>query len=236
MILSCLFCKVILLILNKEIEDNMKENNIIRKENKEDYNETETLTREAFYNVYIEGCFEHYILNKLHSSKNYIKELAFVVEKDNRLIGHIGYTHSKLISSNNKEKDIISFGPVSILPEYKMQGIGSKLIKHSISKAKELGYKAIVIYGNPKLYQKFGFTLGIKYGIKTSDGKDAVPLLALELKEGYLKDTDGYRFIESPDFEINEEKFNEYDKNFPYKEKKKTKSQIEFEILSNLMW
>ena len=115
-----------------------------------------------FCNVYQEGCFEHYILNKLHSSKDYIKELAFVVEKNNKLIGHIGYTHSKLISSNNDEKNIIRFGPVSIIPEYKMQGIGSKLIIHSIAEAKKLAHKAIVIYGNPKLYQHFGFTLYLK--------------------------------------------------------------------------
>lgn len=218
------------------MENNMKKNYIIRKETKEDYNETEYITREAFFNVYQEGCFEHYILNKLHSSKDYIKELAFVVEKNNKLIGHIGYTHSKLISSNNDEKDIISFGPVSIIPEYKMQGIGSKLIIHSIAEAKKLAHKAIVIYGNPKLYQHFGFTLGIKYGIKTAEGKNAVPLLAMELEKGYLNDAEGYRFMESQDFEINEQAFNEYDKSFPYKEKKKTESQIEFEIISNLMW
>ncbi|MCQ4795862.1 N-acetyltransferase [Anaerofustis stercorihominis] len=214
----------------------MKKNYIIRKETKEDYKETEYITREAFFNVYQEGCFEHYILNKLHSSKDYIKELAFVVEKNNKLIGHIGYTHSKLISSNNDEKNIISFGPVSIIPEYKMQGIGSKLIIHSIAEAKKLAHKAIVIYGNPKLYQHFGFTLGIKYGIKTAEGKNAVPLLAMELEKGYLNDADGYRFMESQDFEINEQEFNEYDKSFPYKEKKKTESQTEFEIISNLMW
>ena len=214
----------------------MKKNYIIRKETKEDYKETEYITREAFFNVYQEGCFEHYILNKLHSSKDYIKELAFVVEKNNKLIGHIGYTHSKLISSNNDEKNIISFGPVSIIPEYKMQGIGSKLIIHSIAEAKKLAHKAIVIYGNPKLYQHFGFTLGIKYGIKTAEGKNAVPLLAMELEKGYLNDADGYRFMESQDFEINEQEFNEYDKSFPYKEKKKNESQTEFEIISNLMW
>ena len=218
------------------MENNMKKNYIIRKETKEDYKETEYITREAFFNVYQEGCFEHYILNKLHSSKDYIKELAFVVEKNNKLIGHIGYTHSKLISSNNDEKNIISFGPVSIIPEYKMQGIGSKLIIHSIAEAKKLAHKAIVIYGNPKLYQHFGFTLGIKYGIKTAEGKNAVPLLAMELEKGYLNDADGYRFMESQDFEINEQEFNEYDKSFPYKEKKKTESQTEFEIISNLMW
>ncbi|EDS72089.1 acetyltransferase, GNAT family [Anaerofustis stercorihominis DSM 17244] len=218
------------------MKNNMKKNYIIRKETKEDYKETEYITREAFFNVYQEGCFEHYILNKLHSSKDYIKELAFVVEKNNKLIGHIGYTHSKLISSNNDEKNIISFGPVSIIPEYKMQGIGSKLIIHSIAEAKKLAHKAIVIYGNPKLYQHFGFTLGIKYGIKTAEGKNAVPLLAMELEKGYLNDADGYRFMESQDFEINEQEFNEYDKSFPYKEKKKTESQTEFEIISNLMW
>jgi len=214
----------------------MKDDYIIRKENKNDYEQTEFITREAFFNVYCKGCMEHYILYKLHQSKDYIKDLSFVVEKDKRIIGHIGYTHSELILDKNNKKEIISFGPVSIIPEYKRKGIGSQLIEHSIKEAKRLGYKAIVIYGNPMIYKNFGFTLGIKYGIKTSENKDAVALLALELEEGYLKDKNGYKFIESLDFEINEEELEEYNKKFPYKEERVEQSQLEFGVISSLIW
>lgn len=48
------------------------------------------------------------------------------------------------------EHRVLTFGPISVLPEYQNKGIGSKLINHTISLAKEMGYKAIVILGDPK--------------------------------------------------------------------------------------
>ncbi|WP_329382010.1 N-acetyltransferase [Anaerofustis butyriciformans] len=213
----------------------MNKDYIIRKETKEDYKNTEFLTREAFFNVYTKGCVEHYVLHKLHKNDDYIKDLSFVVQKDEQLIGHIGYSNAKLIKEN-KFKDVLTFGPVSIIPEYKNKGIGSDLINYSIKKAKEMGYKAIIIYGNPLLYHRFGFTLALKFDIKTEDGKNDVPLLALELEKDYLSDVKDFRFVESEDFNINENDFIEFEKNFPYKEKKETYSQKEFEILSSLMW
>ena len=37
----------------------MKENVIIRNERKEDWEIVETITRQAFYNLYVPGCVEH---------------------------------------------------------------------------------------------------------------------------------------------------------------------------------
>lgn len=35
----------------------------IRNERKEDYEAVERITREAFYNVYVPGCMEHYLIH-----------------------------------------------------------------------------------------------------------------------------------------------------------------------------
>jgi predicted N-acetyltransferase YhbS len=48
-------------------------------------------------------------------------------------------------------------GPFAVLPSYQKQGIGSLLMNHSIEKARRLGYKAIIIFGNPDYYHRFGF-------------------------------------------------------------------------------
>ena len=111
---------------------------------------------------------------------------------------------------------MISFGPVSVLPTFQNQGIGSTLIRHSIKVAKESDYPAICIYGDPRYYSRFGFRCAEKYEIKTSDNKYAVALQALELKPRALTGIRG-RFVESNDYQCDPKQFEEYEATFPYK-------------------
>jgi predicted N-acetyltransferase YhbS len=75
---------------------------------------------------------------------------------DNKIVGNIVYVESKTIN-NGTEHTILTFGPLSVLPEYQNKGIGGKLINHTIKLSKEMGYKAIIIYGDPEYYKRFGF-------------------------------------------------------------------------------
>lgn len=67
----------------------MTENVIIRQERAEDEATVENLVREAFWNVYRPGCQEHDVLHRLRASPNFVRELAFVMEGDGRIIGQI---------------------------------------------------------------------------------------------------------------------------------------------------
>lgn len=67
----------------------MTENVVIRQERAEDEATVENLVREAFWNVYRPGCQEHYVLHRLRASPNFVRELAFVMEGDGRIIGQI---------------------------------------------------------------------------------------------------------------------------------------------------
>lgn len=67
----------------------MTENVVIRQERAEDEATVENLVREAFWNVYRPGCLEHDVLHRLRASPNFVRELAFVMEGDGRIIGQI---------------------------------------------------------------------------------------------------------------------------------------------------
>ena len=67
----------------------MTENVVIRQERAEDEATAENLVREAFWNVYRPDCLEHYVLHRLRASPNFVRELAFVMEGDGRIIGQI---------------------------------------------------------------------------------------------------------------------------------------------------
>lgn len=67
----------------------MTENVVIRQERAEDEATVENLVREAFWNVYRPGCLEHDVLHRLRASPNFVREFAFVMEGDGRIIGQI---------------------------------------------------------------------------------------------------------------------------------------------------
>jgi predicted N-acetyltransferase YhbS len=208
---------------------------IIRNEEKEDYRTVERLVREAFWNLYVPGCNEHYVLHNLRGSKDFIPELGFVAESKGQIVGQIAYSRGTIKDKQGEDKEVVTFGPVSVLPALQKRGIGSALIIHTINLARDMGYPAICIYGDPRYYSRFGFRCAEKYEIKTAEDKFAVSLQVLELKQGALKDVSG-RFIESAAFAVDETGFTQYDSAFPFKEKKQTDSQREFRLLASLRY
>lgn len=64
----------------------------IRLEEGNDYRIVEELTREAFWNLHLPGCDEHFAVNKLRKCSSYIPELDLVAEMERKIIGHIIYT------------------------------------------------------------------------------------------------------------------------------------------------
>jgi predicted N-acetyltransferase YhbS len=79
----------------------------------------------------------------------------------------------------------ITFGPVSVHPQYQKKGVGSALIKESLARAKDLGFKAVVITGYPGVYRRFGFKCTKEYNLRVY-GEFAIGCMALELQPGYL--------------------------------------------------
>lgn len=200
----------------------------VRHEEAKDYRRTEEIAREAFWNLYFPGAAEHYVVHKMRSHPDFIKELTFVIEVNGTVEGAIFYTRSKVVTPNG-DFPTISFGPVFISPEYHRQGLGRRLIIHSIEKAKELGYSAILTLGYPYHYEPYGFCGGKKYGISMPDGKFHIGLLVLPLRENALRGVRGH--IEFSDaLEAEEADILFFDSSFPEKEKKVLPCQQEYAI------
>lgn len=197
----------------------------IRPENEKDYEEVENLTREAFWDLYQPGCDEHLLVHKLRKASAFMPELDFVAELDGRIVGNILYSKAIITSENGEEYEVISFGPVSVLPSHQKAGIGSKLINHTIELAKKMGYKAVVIFGNPAYYHRFGFVNAEEFHITTSDGESFDAFMVMELYEGALRGISG-RFHEDSVFYIEKEEVEVFEKKFPFKEKHITDTQF----------
>jgi predicted N-acetyltransferase YhbS len=190
---------------------------VLRCEAISDYRTVEELTRKAFWNHHVPGCDEHYLLHIMRKADTFIPELDIVAEVDGKIVGNIVYTKAKIVDYNGEYHDVISFGPISVLPAFQGKGIGRILIEHTTTLAKEIGYTAILIYGDPDYYSRFDFVAAENYKIRTSDNMYAVPLQVLELCPGALSNTSG-RFLEDEIYEIDEMAAKEFDKEFSPKE------------------
>lgn len=190
---------------------------VLRQENANDHYKVEELTREAFWGYFNPTCDEHYLAHLLRNIPAFVQELDYVAEADGRLVGNIMYTKAKVVTSNGGEHEVLTFGPLSVLPEYWNCGVGSALVRHTILKAKKMGYRAIVIYGHPDYYLRFGFRSADIFGITTPDGKNFDALMAMPLYDGALDGISG-AFHEDPIFNINKKDAIEFDKRFPHKE------------------
>lgn len=200
----------------------------IRPETPDDYRETESLTREAFWNIYRPGCTEHYILHCFRDNEDFVPELDLVMEKDGKIIGHIMYVRGRIKADDGREFPVMTFGPVSIAPEFQRQGYGKALLDASLEKAKAMGAGAICIEGNIEFYGHSGFVTADKMGIYyegVSRDEELPHFLIKELKEGYLTGITGTYSAPSGYF-INEEEAEIFDTQFPPKQKLKLPGQM----------
>ena len=211
------------------IEDFMnKKDYSIRLENKEDYRAVENLVRESFWNVYRPGCLEHYVIHVLRDDPAFIRELDFVMEKDGELIGQNMFMRTVINADDGRTVPVLTMGPICITPPLKRKGYGKALLDYSLEKAAELGYGAVLFEGNIGFYGKCGFDYASRFGIRYHDlpeGADSSFFLCRELIPGYLDGITGV--YQTPQgYYVDESKSEEFDKQFPKKEKQKLPGQI----------
>ena len=206
----------------------MKNDCIIRLETSKDHTEVEHLVRESFWNVYRPGCLEHYVLHCLREDPAFVPELDFVMEKDGVIIGQNIFMRASIAADDGRNVPILTMGPICIANALKRQGYGKLLLDYSLKQAAKLGMGAVCFEGNIDFYGKSGFTYAAHYGIRyhgLPEGEDASFFLCKELIPGYLDGITGEYATPSGYF-VDEGDAEEFDKQFPPKEKLKLPGQL----------
>lgn len=117
-------------------------------------------------------------------------KLSLVAELNERIVGHIMLT-KLLIENGDKKYNSLALAPVSVLPEYQNNGIGSKLIRESLKIAREIGFKSVIVLGHDKYYPRFGFKPASLWGIKAPFKVPVEAFMVLELEVRVLDDVAG---------------------------------------------
>lgn len=189
----------------------------LRQEQPADYSETENVTREAFWNHYSPACSEHYLLHIMRDCPAFVPELDVVAVCDGKIVGNVVYMKSVIRADNGNSYEVLSLGPISVLPEYQRKGIGGRMIEYTRDIARRMGFAAILLCGDPDYYSRQGFLSAETFGIRTEDNMYADALQVCPLCENAMSGMKG-RYIEDSIYQIDESAASDFDKHFPPKE------------------
>lgn len=198
----------------------------IRLEDENDYLEVENLVRDSFWNVYRPGAWEHFIVHNLRDDPSFVKELAYVIEKDGKIIGHVNYSYGTINCNDGKREPALVLGPISIDNDYQNQGYGSRLIRHTLKLIEDENIPLVFVIGDENYYRRFGFESASRYNLflegTNQDGECPFFMIKIfnedALKEGIFSNPDA--------FNVDENDVDEFDEKFEFKEKKIQEGQL----------
>jgi len=115
------------------------------------------------------------LVQELHQETTSPSIKSLVAEVDNQVIGYVSYSPIFLKSDSILSGYILA--PLAVSPEHQKQGVGSNLIKSGIGMLTRDGAGALLVYGDPAYYGKFGF--------KEEIGHSFVPPYTLQYPFGW---------------------------------------------------
>ena len=134
------------------------------------------------------------LVEEIRSKRFYLPELELVmVDGDtDEVIGYVNFSRFHL--DGKYEDELLLLSPVAVKTQLQRQHISKELIEYGLQKAKTMGYKAVIVEGNPMNYRNRGFVTSCDYGI-TAHESVGLPapecLMVRELVPGGLEGIHG---------------------------------------------
>lgn len=151
---------------------------LIRKETAQDYDMVYAVVKEAFLHAEHTDGNEHNLVNMLRKGRAYIPELSLVAEINGQIAGHIMFTKAIVGTAA-----VLALAPLSVLPKFQRQGVGTALMLEGHKSARELGYGYAVVLGSEKYYPRAGYVPADVFGIKAPFDVPRENFMALKLAE-----------------------------------------------------
>ena len=115
--------------------------------------------------------------------------VALLAASDNMIVGHIMFS-PVTITPAPKALRAVGLAPLSVLPAFQGQGIGSMLAREGLKKCAAVGFEMAVVLGSPYYYPRFGFSRANLYGLG-NEYDTGEHFMAMELKKGALDKVSG---------------------------------------------
>lgn len=112
-----------------------------------------------------EGKLVRSLVEEIRSKRFYLPELELImVDSDtDEVLGLAMFSRFHL--DGKYEDELLILSPVAVKTELQRQHISKELIEYGFERARELGYKAVIVEGNPRNYNARGFVTSAPFGI-----------------------------------------------------------------------
>lgn len=112
-----------------------------------------------------EGKMVRSLVEEIRRKKYYLPELELImVDGDqDEVIGYCMFSRFHL--EGKYENELLILTPVAVKTELQRQHISKELIEYGFEKAAGLGYRAVLVEGNPMNYRSRGFATSADFGI-----------------------------------------------------------------------
>jgi len=125
---------------------------VIRDERPADAFAISEVTIAAFRTLEISNKTEQYIIEALRAAD--ALTVSLVAEVDGRVVGHVAFSP---VAISDGSRGWYGLGPVSVLPDYQRQGVGTLLISEGLSRLQQLNAQGCCVVGYPDYYRRLGF-------------------------------------------------------------------------------
>ena len=161
---------------------------LIRQEEPADYDEVYDLVKASFSTSTSDGEWDY--VNDVRKKDTFIPELSLVaVNKKEKIVGQIVLYETDITMPNGRRTELV-LSPICVHPDYFRRGIARAMMERAFIIARELGYTAVFLCGDPNFYHKIGFIASYEFGIyHIADGTHSAEYcMALELEKDSLRD------------------------------------------------
>lgn len=140
-----------------------------------------------------EGRMVRALVEEIRSLECYVPELELIMmDEEDQVIGYVMFSRFHL--EGRYQDRLLLLTPAAVKTSLQRQHISKELIEYGFEKAKELGFQAVIVEGNPANYRARGFVTAADHGIlpgKSVQLPAIECLMVKELKEGALKEIHG---------------------------------------------
>ena len=149
-----------------------------------------------------EGKLVRSLVEEIRSKRFYLPELELVmVDETDEVIGYVMFSRFHL--GGKYQQELLMLTPAAVKTSLQRQHISKELIEYGFQRAVELGYKAVIVEGNPRNYRARGFVTAADHGIlpgKTIHLPAIECLMVKELVPGALQQIHGS--VEYDDYKV----------------------------------
>ena len=111
-----------------------------------------------------EGQMVRHLVEEIRIKPYYLPELELImVDETDAVLGYCMFSRFRL--EDRYCNELLLLSPVAVKTQLQRQHISKELIEYGFQKAAFMGFKAVIVEGNPLNYRSRGFVTSAAYGI-----------------------------------------------------------------------